>query len=520
MSDSVFEFLKDKAARNGDRRLLHFEGRDVSYRELDLLTNRMANGLKDRGIGPGDKVCIMMANSLEFIYAWLGLVKIGAVEVPINTAHKGDLLSYLINNSDARFMIVDAHYLGTIAKIESGLTKLEKLVVWQEEQTERPIFQRLKLLAFENLLVKNETLRGIDLHGPDDFCILYTSGTTGPSKGVVLPHKYVINLSISNANQLGYSENDVLYACLPLFHGNAQLMSILAAMAANASVVLVRRFSVSRFWEEIDEYGATATNLPGSVISMLLKQDPSEKDVHHSLRKVFTAGTPRTAWEEFELRFKVQIYEGYGSTECGMILMNTVTDRKIGTIGKPSKGYQVTIVDEEDNQLLTGQVGEIVTRPEEPYCMMKWYYKQPDKTLEAYQNLWFHSGDYGYQDEEGYFYFVDRKKDVIRRRGENISSFEVERSVNTHPKVLESAAVAVPDPLGEYELKVVVVAKLNANLTPEELIVHCEERMASFMVPRYIELRDSLPKTPTDRVEKYKLRQEGVNDKTWDRLKG
>jgi len=383
-----------------------------------------------------------------------------------------------------------------------------------------PNFQKLTLLPFEDLYVGDMTLIGSEPLGQDDFCILYTSGTTGPSKGVVLPHKYVINLSISNANQLGYTENDVLYACLPLFHGNAQMMSILAAMAANASVVLVKRFSVSRFWEETDEYGATATNLPGSVISMLLKQDPSEKDVHHSLRQVFTAGTPKAAWEEFEQRFQVRIYEGYGSTECGMILMNTVSNRKVGTIGKPAKGYQVTIVDEADNQLLTGQVGEIVTRPEEPYCMMKWYYKQPDKTLEAYQNLWFHSGDYGYQDEEGFFYFVDRKKDVIRRRGENISSFEVERSVNTHPKVLESAAVAVPDPLGEYELKVVVVPRLNASLTPEELIAHCEERMANFMVPRYVELRGSLPKTPTDRVEKYKLRQEGVNNQTWDRLKG
>jgi crotonobetaine/carnitine-CoA ligase len=179
----------------------------------------------------------------------------------------------------------------------------------------------------------------------------------------------------------------------------------------------------------------------------------------------------------------------------------------------------VAIFDDEDNELLPGEKGEIVTRPEEPFCMMNGYYKMPDKTLEACRNLWFHTGDYGMRDEEGFYYFIDRKKDVIRRRGENISSFEVERSVNAHPKVLESAALAVPDPMGEYELKVVVVCRPGEELSPAELISFCEERMAYFMVPRYVEFRDSLPKTPTDRVEKYKLRLEGITGNTWDRLK-
>jgi crotonobetaine/carnitine-CoA ligase len=296
-------------------------------------------------------------------------------------------------------------------------------------------------------------------------------------------------------------------------------MSVLAALAADARIELVRRFSAGRFWDDVAACGATATNLPGSVISILLKQPPGERERKHNLKLVFAAGTPRKAWEEFEERFGVKVYEGYGSTECGMILMNTVFERRVGSIGKPADGYQVTIVDDSDNELPPGQKGEIVTRPEKPFCMMKWYYKMPDKTLEACRNLWFHTGDYGVRDEEGFFYFVDRKKDVIRRRGENISSFEVERSVNSHPKVLESAALAVPDPLGEYELKVVVVPRPGSGLTPEELILFCEERMAHFMVPRYVEFRDFLPKTPTDRVEKYKLRQEGITGKTWDRLK-
>ena len=519
MAATVTEFIRDKSFKNDNRIFLHFEGRDISYRELDETTNRVGNGLRSFGLSKGDKVCLMLPNCLEFVFTWLGLVKIGAVEVPINTAHKGDLLAYLINDSDARVMVIDSQYLAVIKKIEPELKNLETLVVWEEQPGTPVSFAGLDQVAFDALYRGGDVLDEAGVTAQDDFCILYTSGTTGPSKGVVLSHQYTMHVCSSNARQLGYTREDILYACLPLFHGNAQLMSVLAAMAADARIILARRFSASKFWDEIITHRVTATNLPGSVISILLKHSSGRNGNEHTLKKVFTAGTPKAAWENFEELTRVKIYEGYGSTECGMVLMNTVDERKVGSIGKPAEGYQVTVFDDDDNELPVGHVGELVVRPEKPFCIMKEYYKMPGKTLEACRNLWFHTGDYGRRDEEGFFYYVDRKKDVIRRRGENISSFEVERSINVHPEVLESAAIALPDPLGEYELKIVVVPRSGANLTLEELIAFCEERMAYFMVPRYVEFRDSLPKTPTDRVEKYKLRQEGITEKTWDRFK-
>ena len=516
--DTIVQMLKDRASEEGDRPFLYFEGKEVSFAGMDLITNRVANSFAKLGVAKGDTVGLMLPNCLEFVYAWLGMSKIGAVEVPVNTAHKGDMLSYLINDSNAKVLVIDSRYLERIKLIEDELLHLETLVVWDEEPYEPLYFKRLSIVSFDELYEGSEELEDVGLTAQDEFCILYTSGTTGPSKGVVMPHRYVVHTCVSNAAQLGYTRDEVLYTCLPLFHGNAQILAVLPALVVGAKVHLFRRFSAGRFWNEVNACGATVTNLPGSVISILLKQPPTGKDRKHTLKKVFTAGTPKAALEQFEERFGAKIYEGYGSTECGMILMNTVKDRRPGSIGKPTDGYRVAVFDDNDNELPARIKGELVTRPEKPFCMMKWYYNMPDKTMEACRNLWFHTGDYAYRDEDGYYYFVDRKKDVIRRRGENISSFEVERSVNAHPKVLESAALAIPDPLGEYEVKVVVVPRSGVELEYDELIAFCRERMADFMVPRYLEFKDALPKTPTDRVEKYKLRQEGINAATWDRL--
>lgn len=516
--DTIIQMLKEKAMAEGDCPFLYFEGKEVSYGQLDLITNRVGNGFSKLGVGKEDKVALMLPNCLEFIYAWLGMAKIGAVEVPVNTAHKGDMLAYLINDSDAKVLVIDSRFLSRIKLIEDELSSLETIVVWEEEPYEPIYFKRLSIVSYDELYEGSENLEDLGLTAQDEFCILYTSGTTGPSKGVVMPHRYVVHTCVSNAAQLGYTRDEVLYTCLPLFHGNAQILAVLPAMVVSAKVHLYRRFSAGRFWNEINNCGATVTNLPGSVISILLKQPPSENDRKHTLKKVFTAGTPKAALEQFEERFGTTIYEGYGSTECGMILMNTVEDRRSGSIGKPTDGYRVAIFDDDDNELPAGSKGELVTRPEKPFCMMKWYFRMPDKTMEACRNLWFHTGDYAYRDADGYYYFMDRKKDVIRRRGENISSFEVERSVNAHPKVLESAALAIPDPLGEYEVKVVVAPRPDSELSYEELIAFCQERMAYYMVPRYLEFKAALPKTPTDRVEKYKLRQEGINSATWDRL--
>jgi crotonobetaine/carnitine-CoA ligase len=284
-------------------------------------------------------------------------------------------------------------------------------------------------------------------------------------------------------------------------------------------MVLADRFSASRFWDDVRHYGATQFNYLGGVIPILAKQPPKPDDLDNPVRIALGAGCPQTVMEEVEKRFGIKCLEGFGMTEIGIPVHVRVNDRRPGSCGKPLDIYEIKLFDDQDNEVPAGEAGEIVFRPREPFVMMLGYYNMPDKTAESFRNLWFHTGDLAKRDEDGYFYFVDRKKDALRRRGENISSFEVERAVNSHPSVLESAAVAVPSEVGEDEVKICVVLRPGVTLTPEELIRHCNDRMPYFAVPRYVEFMESLPKTPTERVEKYKLKQAGITANTWDREK-
>ncbi len=284
-------------------------------------------------------------------------------------------------------------------------------------------------------------------------------------------------------------------------------------------MVLSDKFSASRFWEEIRKYKATQFNYLGAVIPILAKQPPRPDDLDNPVRIALGAGCPQAVMDEVEKRFGLKCLEGFGMSETGIPIHVTVNDRRPGSCGKVLDIYEIKLVDDEDEEVPVGEPGEIIFRPREPFTMMLGYYHMPEKTLEAYRNLWFHTGDLAKRDEDGYFYFVDRKKDALRRRGENISSFEVERAINTHPSVLESAAVAVRSELAEDEVKICVVLKPGATLTPEDLIAHANERMPYFAVPRYVEFMESLPKTPTERVQKYLLKQAGVTPDTWDREK-
>jgi crotonobetaine/carnitine-CoA ligase len=284
-------------------------------------------------------------------------------------------------------------------------------------------------------------------------------------------------------------------------------------------MVLLDRFSASRFWDEIRLYGATQFNYLGAVMPILAKQPERSDDLDNPARIALGAGCPQAVMDEVEKRFGIKCLEGFGMTEIGIPVHVRVDDRRPGSCGKPMDIYELKLVNENDEEVPPGKTGEIVFRPRVPYVMMSEYYRMPEKTLEVYRNLWFHSGDLGRKDEDGYFYFVDRKKDALRRRGENISSFEVERAINSHPKVFESAAVAVKSELAEDEVKICVVLKGGEALTPEELIAYASERMPYFAVPRYVEFMNELPKTPTERIQKYLLKEVGVTVNTWDREK-
>ncbi len=506
--------MEAKSEKNGDRPCIVSQGGQVTYRQLDLKSNQVSNSLLEQGIRPDERVAVMLPNCPEFLILWIGLAKLGSVTVPLNVHLRGDLLGYMLAHSESKAIVVDSSYLPVLRELDPKL--VPPLVIVRGDSGISPKTNREvplgDLLANSSTKPVERTLDDLDL-----MELFYTSGTTGPSKGVMRSHGSAIADAASMVRRGRYTSNDVIYTCLPLYHGNAQLLSFLPAVLADASFALGERFSASRFWKEVTAFGATEFNYVGSMLTILHKQEPSERDTLHKVRFAIGAAAPADIWRAFEQRFNLRIIEIYGMVETGISIHNL--DGRVGSMGKPTELYEARIVDERGNELPQTSVGEVVLRPKVPNVLMEGYYKMPTETLNAFRNLWFHTGDLAYRDGDDCFYFVDRKKDAIRRRGENISSFEVEKIVNQHPKVLECAAVGVPSEVGEEEIKICIVLKESQVLAPEELISFCEEKMPYYMVPRYVEFRTSFPRTPTERVEKYKLKSEGIKNETWDREK-
>ncbi len=503
-------------ASSGDRDFLHFKDRVYRYTDLDIESDHVAAGLQRVGVGKGDRVGILMGNRPEFLFLWFGLSKLGAVEVPVNTAHRGDLLSYMVGYTDCRVIVTEESYLERLEPILGHLPTVEHIVLLDGAQGQTPPLP-VPATPWEGLVDNDGVFDPAEVKASDPFVILFTSGTSGPSKGMLLPHNYGVFMGEIVADACEYGQGDCLYNVLPLFHGNAQFLSTMPALMSGARMALGERFSASRFWPDVRRYGCTAFNYIGGILPILLKADPRPDDAENPLRVLFGAGCPPDLFDVIEQRFGVTILEGYGMSEIGIPLLNTLACRKKGTVGRPVFGAQVKLVDDDGLEVPQGTPGEILMRPSHPHTMLLEYCKMPEKTVEAWQDLWFHTGDYGRMDEEGYYYFVDRKKDALRRRGENISSWEVERTIDSHDLVLESAAIPVKTPDAEDEVMVCVVLKPGKVMTPEQLLDHCQANMAYFMVPRYVRFMDELPKTATEKVQKAALRAEGVTPDTWDR---
>lgn len=502
----------------------YMEKEPITFEKTEEMASKIANALSHLGVKRGNNVVLMLTNCPQFIYLWLGLSKIGAVTVPINIAYKGDLLQHVLNNSEAQVFVMEEEFLDRLKAIQDNLVHLKKVVIFSEKEwpEDRGYRSHLKFecLPYEELEKFPPINHEEDMIHYDPSLIVYTSGTTGPSKGVVLPYNYVYNFVRNFINSLRLRPGDVVYNDLPTFHISGLFMNLIPMFLEDSRMILYKRFSLANFWENIRKHKATVFIAMGSSLVLLSKQPRSPDDGDNPVRVAVGAPIPAEIHEEFEKRFNLKLIQPYGATESGGLCMYIPYDApRPGSCGKPLERYDVRIFDDNDNELPPNQIGEIVVRSKEPFITMLGYYNMPEKTLETYQNLWYHSGDLGYSDEDGYFYFMGRKKDALRRRGENISAYEVEKVVDSHPLVLESAAVAVPSELTEDEIKIVVVLKEGQGLTPEELISYCEDRMAYFMIPRYVEFKESLPKTPTLRVEKYKLRQEGITENTWDREK-
>ncbi len=502
-------------------------GRSFTYAGMEAWTHRIAHALQGQGIGRGAHVGVFMGNSAEHLALFLAVARMGAVSVPVNTAARGELLRYYLAQSDCETVVVESSLAARLAEVLHELPLVRRVIVVRDAEGDEGAalagaagvavadFGRIVEAAPDAPFVPAEPVRSSEL-----VLIAYTSGTTGPSKGSMLSHAAALTYGTSAAEAQGYRASDIFYVCLPLFHNNALLAASGAALVCGASVALSRRFSVSRFWQEIRDSKATITNFLGAMSSFLWSQPPSAGDTDHCLRLVSMAPTPKYA-AEFERRFGLRAMNNYGLSDYGMVTSFTEWDPrdKLGSIGRPRRGVQIRIVDDEDYELPPGEVGEIVLRFEEPWRGTLGYYRMPEATLASRRNLWFHTGDRGVCDADGYLWFVDRKKDCIRRRGENISAFEVEQIIATHPDVAAAAVFPVATATNDEEVAAVVVPRPGVQLDPAALIEHCARNMAYFMVPRYVQFADSLPTTMSQKVEKFRLRQALEADLSiaWDR---
>jgi len=516
---SVGTLLENRAAQYAGKTFLKWEGTEISYREIDQMANRVANSLLALGVHAGDRVAIMMANSPEWVGIWLGTAKIGAVIVPINSAYKGAGLSYQLRDSQASVLVIDGSFAPRL-EILDPKPYIPHIFVGGDS---------LAPVSLPAAAPLGELFGSADTAPPDGEVsaqspgtILYTSGTTGPPKGCLLPHGQYLAAAFLHAANCGYGPDTTVYTCLPLVHVNAQNYTVLSALAAGGAVALDARFTASRFWNRLIETRATAFNFIGSMAVSLWNQEASASEKQHDARVAFGVPVPVDIWAEWEERFNCKIVYAYGMTENALPAIVSLENTPVpphlrGSAGIASPTSEVAIVDDNDLPVPAGTLGEIVTRPKIPWTMMSEYVGKPEATIEAFRGCWFHTGDLGYLDEDGYLFFVDRMKDALRRKGEMVSSWEVETTVAQFPQVADCAVVAVPSELGEDEIMVVVVPK-GASFDPAELIGFCEDRMAGFQVPRYVRFVDALPRTQTQRVEKYRLRQEGVPAGTWDAL--
>ena len=515
--DDVAGLLEDRAARIPDDTFFLMNDTRDSFGAFNERANRFAHGLSSLGVEPNDIVAVMMPNSPEFMYAWFAILKLGAIEAPINISFRKAGLSHLLNLCEARVLVMDERFLDQVAEIADSLSEIETVVLQGDIAAARRVLP-FRLVAYDTVMseVKTNPQRPpIDPYDP--AMILFTSGTTGRSKGCVLSHRYLLHHADLICKQFRITKSDTLYSPFPLFHADATYLTVLPGILMGCRVALSERFSASRYWSEIRRYGATVFDFMGATLTILWKQPVKPDDADNPVRLAWGVPMPDFA-DAFERRFNLKLVEVYGLTDAGVGVYQPLDEpRRPGACGKPVESYEYKIFDDRDNELPVGEVGEIVVRPRQPGIIMNEYLKMPAETLAVMRNLWFHTGDRGFFDVAGFLHYVGRKKDAIRRRGENISAFEIEEAATLHPAILEAAAIGVPSELSEEDVMVWLVAHPEHSLSAAEFIAHCVRHMAPYMVPRYVQFVDALPKTPTEKVEKYKLIARGITSETWDR---
>lgn len=517
---TVLDALAARVASDPDGPFLDFEGVSYPARRVDEESNRIAHALAAGGVARGDRVASLLENGPAQVVTFFAALKLGAVAVPINTAYKGEFLRHQLADSGASAFVVLGDFASRVQDLDPAtLPDLRAVIVVGPPDH---VVDRFTVQDWDAALASGsaETRPAVGLKPSDLACFIYTAGTTGPSKGCTISHHYVTSLARQIARAWGRRPDDIVFTPLPLFHLNAITIAVVGTLLVGGSASISRRFSVSGFWPEVARTNATIASMLGSIMALIGNAPDHPQQTGHHLR--LAAGAPVSpeldrTWNE---RFGTDTFSGgYGLTEASLIAaLPPGVKNKPGAMGMPNyEEFDVRLVDDDDMEVPVGEIGEIIARPKQPNGIFLGYWNRPEATLEVFRNLWFHTGDLGRLDDDGFIFFVDRKKDALRRRGENISSFEMEAVFRQHHAINDLAVHAVPSPMGEDDVKVTMVLKEGQSITEEEICRWCVDKVPYFAVPRYFEFRDDLPRNPVGRVLKYQLRDEGVTDGTWDR---
>lgn len=506
------DLLNEKVTMHRNKTFLLFEDKDercseLTYGEFAEQVNRLSQVFMDFGVTKGKHVTLHLPNSLEFITSWFALANIGAIMVPTNPLSTSDEMEYVLNHSESVLLITEEEYMNKFANLDK-LPNLKQILLVRYKGKDFNAQDLNRLIA-----ISKPDIPDIQLDSGDIAAMLYTSGTTSKPKGVQITHSNYIYTGELMSKSIRLSPNDRQFIVLPLFHGNAQYYSTMSALTVGASIAIAERFSASRYFKQAKKLGVTVGSLFAAPIRMILAQDYNPTDINHSMRIIWYAQMiSEQQIIQFEEKYKVPLLQMYGMTETvGVPLMNPIDGiRKNMSVGKPTIGYEVRVVDDEGNDVPTGQVGQIIVKGIPGRTLMKGYFKNPDATAEVLQNDWLYTGDNARIQEDGYFYFVDRIKDMIKRAGENVAANEVESILAEHPSVYEAAVIGIPDEIRDESIKAFVIVNQNHEISQKELLAYCRQRLAKFKVPDSIEFINEMPRTSVGKIQKHILRQRSI----------
>jgi carnitine-CoA ligase len=513
----VGDLLRAQARVTPDARFLTCGQRELGFGALDTRSDEVAAGLSEAGVRKGDRVGIVCLNRVEMLELFFAVAKLGSIQVPLNAFLKGEFLRYQLADCRASVLVVDAAALTAVEPMLATLSDL-RLLVTLDDQPPAAVPPAVRVCAYGELTAAEGSLPGVEVGPGDLMSIVYTSGTTGQPKGCMLTHGYYTRVARVTGEAIELTLDDVLWTALPMFHGAARMMALTAGLVRGVPVVVEAEFSASRFLGRAVEVGATIFAGVGAMGTALLGTKPSSEEREHRLRLMMLIPFPPERQQLLAERFGVDVYaELFGQTECVPVTWSPLCGpRSAASCGRPSPDLEVPLLDDDDRPVPAGSVGEICVRPREPLAMFSGYWGKPAATVEAWRSLWHHTGDYGRVDEDGFISFVDRKKDAVRRRGENVSTQELEAAIVMHPAIVEVAAHAVPSAVTDDDIKVCVVLADGSEVTPDELFGFFKEHLPYFAIPRYVEIVAELPKNAVARVLKHELRQRPMTDQVWD----